>query len=369
MHAFFPPFGVYPNNAIVGGSGDISVGAALFKLINRKPGIVVANIGDASMGCGPVWEGISFATMDQFRILWDEEFKGGPPILFNFMNNQYGMGGQTRGETMGYGILARVGAGVNPDMMFAERVDGYNPLAVMDAFRRKKQLILEKKGPVLLDTLTYRISGHSPSDASTYRLKEEIEAWMKADSIHEFRVQLAGYKVATVDELENIKEDVKTLIKKITKLATNDEISPRMDLVKNPDRIGELMLSNGSADKMEEGKPEVLITMEENPRVKQLVKKERFGLDKNGKPFSKVKTFQLRDGIFEAIFHQFNTSSGTDFKFCTIQSDPIKSFSLKLVNNARQRIPAALAAFTPLTASSTTRQFSGFNSNSPAALR
>jgi 2-oxoisovalerate dehydrogenase E1 component len=58
MHAFFTPFGVYPNNAIVGGSGDISVGAALYKKVNHKPGIVVANIGDASMGCGPVWEGI-----------------------------------------------------------------------------------------------------------------------------------------------------------------------------------------------------------------------------------------------------------------------------------------------------------------------
>jgi len=40
MHAFFTPFGVYPNNAIVGGSGDISVGAALYKKINSKPGIV-----------------------------------------------------------------------------------------------------------------------------------------------------------------------------------------------------------------------------------------------------------------------------------------------------------------------------------------
>ncbi len=60
MHAFFTPFGIYPNNAIVGGSGDISVGAALYKKINRKPGIVVCNIGDASTGCGPVWEGICF---------------------------------------------------------------------------------------------------------------------------------------------------------------------------------------------------------------------------------------------------------------------------------------------------------------------
>ena len=69
MHAFFTPFGIYPNNAIVGGSGDISVGAALYKKINSKPGIVICNIGDASMGCGAVWEGISFATMDQYKTL------------------------------------------------------------------------------------------------------------------------------------------------------------------------------------------------------------------------------------------------------------------------------------------------------------
>jgi 2-oxoisovalerate dehydrogenase E1 component len=31
MHAFFTPFGIYPNNAIVGGSADISVGAAFTK--------------------------------------------------------------------------------------------------------------------------------------------------------------------------------------------------------------------------------------------------------------------------------------------------------------------------------------------------
>src|SRR5882724_2320276 len=56
MHAFFTPFGVYPNNAIVGGSADISVGASLFKRVNGKSGVVVCNIGDASASCGPVWE-------------------------------------------------------------------------------------------------------------------------------------------------------------------------------------------------------------------------------------------------------------------------------------------------------------------------
>ncbi|MBS0000818.1 MAG: thiamine pyrophosphate-dependent dehydrogenase E1 component subunit alpha, partial [Cyclobacteriaceae bacterium] len=226
MHAFFPPFGIYPNNAIVGGSADISVGAALFKKVNQRKGIVVANIGDASMGCGPVWEAISFATMDQFRLLWEEEYRGGLPLIFNFMNNQYGMGGQTCGETMGFNILARIGAGVNPDQMFAERVDGYDPLAVIDTFRRKMKILDEKKGPVLLDTLTYRISGHSPSDASSYRSKEEIEAWENADSIKTFGNQLIEAGIATREQLDGITYGTIDEIKRILTLTIDDTISP-----------------------------------------------------------------------------------------------------------------------------------------------
>jgi 2-oxoisovalerate dehydrogenase E1 component len=305
MHAFFTPFGVYPNNAIVGGSGDISVGAALYKKVNRKKGIVVANIGDASMACGPVWEGLSFASMDQFTELWEGDMKGGLPLIINIMNNQYGMGGQTRGETMGYDIAARIGAGVNRDQMHAERVDGYNPLAVIDAYKRKRKIIEEKRGPVLLDVLTYRYSGHSPSDASSYRSKEEVEAWEAQDSIIWFGKELVKAGVATETELEAIKSATTDLMTSSIKLAINDEISPNMDIVKQPNLIGEMMFSNESVDKMEDREPEVNHPMEENPRVKQLKKKERFMFDKNGKPFSKIKTYGLRDGIFEAIVDRF----------------------------------------------------------------
>jgi 2-oxoisovalerate dehydrogenase E1 component len=305
MHAFFTPFGIYPNNAIVGGSGDISVGAALYKKINRKPGIVVCNIGDASMACGPVWEGISFATMDQYKTLWEGDFNGGLPLIFNFMNNLYGMGGQTMGETMGYGILARVGAGVNPEMMHAERVDGYNPLAVIDAFRRKKKILEEKNGPVLLDTLTYRISGHSPSDASSYRSKEEIEAWQKIDSIIVFGNDLVKAEIAGFEQLTEMKKDAAELISHILKLSIDPKISPLLDLKKDPDVIGRMMFSNSSVDKMDEGIPEILIQLEENPRVKSIRNKVRFYKDKEGKPVSKAKLYQLRDGIFEAVIDRF----------------------------------------------------------------
>ncbi|MCG8580953.1 MAG: thiamine pyrophosphate-dependent enzyme, partial [Bacteroidales bacterium] len=305
MHAFFTPFGVYPNNAIVGGSGDIAVGAALFKKVNQKEGVVVANIGDASMACGPVWEGLAFASMDQFEQLWEGAYKGGLPIIFNIMNNQYGMGGQTCGETMGYDIAARIGAGVNRDSMHAERVDGYNPLAVIDAYQRKLELLKDKKGPVLLDVLTYRYSGHSPSDASSYRSKEEIEAWEKQDCIASYGEELAKAGIVAEDELEGIRADVTELMKYSMTLAIDEEVSPRMDLVKHPELIGEMMFSEGSEGKMEDRPVEVNHPMEENPRVKQIAKKERFAFDANGKPFSKIKQYQLRDGLFEAIVDRF----------------------------------------------------------------
>lgn len=302
MHAFFTPFGVYPNNAIVGGSGDIAVGAALFKKVNRKPGLVVANIGDAALACGPVWEGITFSAMDQFKQLWEGDMKGGLPIIFNIMNNQYGMGGQTCGETMGYGIAARIGAGVNSEQMHAERVDGYNPLAVIDAYKRKRKVIEEKNGPVLLDVLTYRYSGHSPSDASSYRTKEEVEAWEQHDCIASFGKQMIEAGVATQNDLDNVWNDVKSLVYELFLKTIDDNISPRM---KNPEVIGDMMFSNGSVDSFSDAKPEVLMPLEENSRVKKIAAKERFAFDAEGKPYSKMKQFQLRDAIFEAIMDRF----------------------------------------------------------------
>jgi 2-oxoisovalerate dehydrogenase E1 component len=306
MHAFFIPFGIFPNNAIVGGSADIATGAALFKRVNRKDGLVVCNIGDGSIGCGPVYEAMNFAAMDQFRLLWDEDHKGGLPIIFNVFNNFYGMGGQTCGETMAYNEVARLGAGVTPSQMHSERVDGFNPLAVIDAYRRKRRIIENDEGPVLLDVLTYRYSGHSPSDAMAYRSKEEVDMWKDVDSIVAFRKQLLDAAVATEAELDGIESYVKGEVLNAVKLVKDETLSPRMDLAKNPNAIADLMFSNGHVKSMDPArKPDALQPKEENSHVQQLAKKVRFAYDESGKPVSKNKVYQLRDGIFEAIVDKY----------------------------------------------------------------
>ena len=145
------------------------------------------------------------------------------------MNNFYGMGGQPLGETMGVQFIARIGAGVNPDQMHAERVNGYDPLPVIDAFRRKKQSARRRAaGPVLLDTVTYRISGHSPSDASSYRSKEEIEHWQQADSIRRLPPQTAGgRRGGAEDALDGARAHIQATVFDMFKLAPSIWIPAR----------------------------------------------------------------------------------------------------------------------------------------------
>ena len=53
MHAFFLPFGIYPNNAIVGGSATIATGAALFKKCNGKRALWCATSATAPWAGAP----------------------------------------------------------------------------------------------------------------------------------------------------------------------------------------------------------------------------------------------------------------------------------------------------------------------------
>ncbi|MFA6186915.1 MAG: thiamine pyrophosphate-dependent enzyme [Phycisphaerae bacterium] len=307
MHAFFPPFGVYPNNAIVGGSGDISVGAAIYKKVNQKSGIVIANIGDASSACGPVWEGICLAAMDQYKKLWEKPYRGGLSLIINFVNNFYGMGGQPNGETMGFEVLARLGAGINPQQMHTERVDGYNPLAVADAIIRKKEILAKGDGPVLMDTITYRYSGHSPSDQNSYREKEELDAWKKHDPIEAFAKSLVEAKVCGQDVIAGIHKKIEGLITKACRKAADLTISPRADLKKPNCLLDRTMFSEQKIVSMDTSrKPETLITKEENPRVKGLIGKSRSAFE-NGERLKDTRCVGIKDAIFEAVLDGFYT--------------------------------------------------------------
>jgi len=304
MHAFFPPLGIYPNNAIVGGSGPLATGAGLFHRIQAQPGIVVASVGDAATGTGQMWESFNFAAMGQFRTLMDDAHTGGLPVVFFIVNNFYGMGGQPIGETMAFDFVSRMGAGVNPEAMHAQTVDGTNPLAVIDAMAQAREAIEKGVGPVLIDCQTYRHSGHSPSDASSYRSKEEVDAWAAVDPINSYVDYLVQGGVVSSEAYATWKTWAENTVTQALEVAIDDTESPRLSLRTDPKVPAGLTFNNTVVDLESAPAGETLMSREQLPHLQNLAKKSRSGLE-GEKVLSGAKAITFRDALFEALVDHF----------------------------------------------------------------
>ena len=200
--------------------------------------------------------------------------------------------------------LAHHRPGEGEEAVAAERVDGYNPLAVAEAVERKKGILLAGEGPVLLDVITYRLTGHSPSDASSYRTKEEIALWEEQDCVANFGRYLVDNGHARESDLAQWKGEVEERVRRALELAASPELSPRLR-VDHRDRIGALMFSNRKIERCDDREPEVLLPLAENPRLVANRKKSRSGLDEQGRPLPKAKVLSFRDALFEALLHRF----------------------------------------------------------------
>ncbi len=303
MHAFFPPFGAFPNNAIVGASAGIAAGAALRMRHAGGNSIAVAMVGDGATGCGPVWEAMNFAAMRQFQTLHagaDGAAAGGLPALFFFVNNFYAMGGQTMGETMAWDRLARIGAGLNPEALHAETVDGGDPLAVAEAVRRKAGLLRAGAGPALLDVECYRVSGHSSSDVNAYRSKEEMAAWAAHDPLESFAEKLLAGGVLDAATREAIAARAADTIAAVARAAADPGVSRPIDLAAAPTLIGGFTFADRTTPPPAPA-ARLLAAPEATARMRQHARKSRSGRGPDGAALSPMRAITLRDGLFEAI--------------------------------------------------------------------
>ncbi|KAI9031310.1 thiamine diphosphate-binding protein [Hyaloraphidium curvatum] len=101
------------------------------------------------------------------------------PCIFFCRNNGFAISTPAKDQYRGDGIAARAhGYGIP-----AIRVDGNDVLAVHNASRAARELVLRESRPVLIEAMTYRVGHHSTSDdSSAYRSKREVEAWKRYDS-------------------------------------------------------------------------------------------------------------------------------------------------------------------------------------------
>ena len=132
-------------------------------------------------------------------MLWDL------PVVFICENNHYAMGTSVVRTSKVLDIY-KMADGYD---MPADTVDGMSPEEVHNAILRAVNRAREKGGPTLLEIKTYRYKGHSMSDPSKYRTKEELEEYKEKDPIeHVLRVLKTDYKLSDQD-IEVINERVK----------------------------------------------------------------------------------------------------------------------------------------------------------------
>lgn len=119
------------------------------------------------------------------------------PVIFFCRNNGYAISTPASEQFVGDGIASRaVGYGIR-----TLRVDGADALAVYEATRQARQLMLEASQPVLIEAMSYRLGAHSSSDdPSGYRSKAEEERWRKRDPVGRYRLWLQHQGWLSEDE-------------------------------------------------------------------------------------------------------------------------------------------------------------------------
>ena len=164
-----------PGIAIVAGGIPLAAGMALAFKMQKSGQVVACFFGDGAVAEGAFHEGVNMAA------IWSL------PAIFVCENNLYGASTHVDKVMRNPKISDRAASyGFR-----GETVDGNDVLAVHEAAKRAAEECRAGKGPVLLELLTYRRTGHSRRDPCHYQPKDEREAWAQRDPIDRFAERLA----------------------------------------------------------------------------------------------------------------------------------------------------------------------------------
>lgn len=191
-----PDIGFYGSNGIVGSGIPFAAGIALRAQQIGSDRVTLSFFGDGAANQGVFHETLNLAA------LWKL------PVVFLCENNGYAMSTPTAAALANPCVADRAAA----YRMRADRFDGNDPIAVRDAVSSALAWARAGKGSVLLEALTYRLSGHSRGDPRIYRSREEEAAARLNDPIITFREKLISENILTEPALAEIDAEIETTL-------------------------------------------------------------------------------------------------------------------------------------------------------------
>ncbi|MFF0283896.1 thiamine pyrophosphate-dependent dehydrogenase E1 component subunit alpha [Rhodococcus aetherivorans] len=181
---------------IVGSGMQIAAGLGMAEQMDRSGNAVVVTFGDGATSIGAYHEGMNFVA------LWKL------PVVIVCQNNQWGEH-TAIGDYAPNTDLAKRAAAYG---MAAERVDGFDPMACVDALDAALTRARANRGPTFLEFVHYRLTGHTGTADYSYVPKEELAAAMKRDPAPTFRRWLLENGYMSEQQICGIEADAATTV-------------------------------------------------------------------------------------------------------------------------------------------------------------
>ena len=185
-------------SSVIGTQLPHAVGAAWAAKLQKKPDVMIGYIGDGGTSSGDFHAAMNFAAVEQ------------APVVIFCQNNQWAISVPLSAQTRSSSIAIKAVAYGMPGI----RVDGNDLLAVIAAQREAVDRARSGGGPTLIESVTFRMGGHSSSDDPTrYRDAELVQYWEARDPVRRFDTWLRAEWHLTDADLEQWTNEI------------NDEIS------------------------------------------------------------------------------------------------------------------------------------------------
>jgi pyruvate dehydrogenase E1 component alpha subunit/2-oxoisovalerate dehydrogenase E1 component alpha subunit len=174
-------------SSVIGTQLVHAMGAAWAAKLMKTDDVMVGYIGDGGTSSSDFHAALNFAAVKQ------------APVVFFCQNNQWAISVPIEAQTVSSSIAIKAVAYGMP----GARVDGNDVLAVIAAMREAVERARSGGGPTFIESLTFRMGGHSSSDDPTrYRPAGLVETWEKRDPMTRFGTWLRAEGALTDADVE-----------------------------------------------------------------------------------------------------------------------------------------------------------------------
>ncbi len=204
-HFAKPEWNIHNSSSCTGNHAQQATGAGRAIKQYKAPGVSICSQGESSVSEGYVYEAINGASTEKL------------PVIFVIQDNGYGISVPKRDQTANRKVADNF-SGFKYLKIF--HCNGKDVFDSMNTMFEAREYVEKHEYPVIVQANCVRIHSHSNSDRhDLYRDDYELNYVSEYDPLAKYRRVLLRYERFTEDELVQIEEEAKEIVKKAHKTA------------------------------------------------------------------------------------------------------------------------------------------------------